>query len=316
MTAGPDDPAGSPPGRTADDERPPADVDVTADLVRALLTAQHPDLADLPLHHADGGWDNEMWRLGDDLAVRLPRRRMGAMAAEHEHRWVPELAPRLGLAVPVPVRIGTPNARYPYRWSVVRWVAGTPAWRQDAAGRTSWAPALADALADLHVPAPPEAPTSPFRGGPLAARDAVVRERLAAPGVPEPERLLALWADAVGAPVRSGPPVWVHGDPHPANLVVRDGLLVGLVDFSDLTAGDAATDLATAWLTFDSAGRAAFLARLQERGAVDAATWRRARGWAVALASMMGSQPPGVIHGIGRHALAELLPGSRTADDA
>lgn len=297
-----------------DDERPPPDVEITAPLVRGLLATQHPDLADLPLHHADGGWDNEMWRLGDDLAVRLPRRTFGATAAEHEQRWVPELARLLGLAVPLPVRVGRPAAGYPYPWTVVRWVAGTPAWQQAVPARADWAPQLADALADLHVPAPHDAPANPFRGGALTDRDDAVRERLAATG-PGSGRLLRHWADAVAAPTWSDPPVWIHGDPHPANLVVRGGRLAGLVDFSDLTAGDPATDLATAWLTFDAAGRAAFQARLQARGALDASTWRRARGWALSMASMMAARPPGgPIQGIGRHALATLLEESDGGD--
>lgn len=295
------------PSSAGDDDRPPPDVEITASLVRHLLATQHPDLADLPLRHADGGWDNEMWRLGDDLAVRLPRRTFGATAAEHEQHWVPELARRLSLAVPLPLRVGRPDADYPYPWTVVRWVAGTPAWQQAVPARSGWAPHLADALADLHVPAPPDAPVNPFRGGPLAGRDEAVRERLAAVGS-GPDRLLRQWADAVDAPTWGGPPLWIHGDPHPANLVVRGGVLAGLVDFSDLTAGDPATDLATAWLTFDAAGRAAFLARLQARGAVDPDTWRRARGWALSMASTMAARPPGgPIHGIGRHALAALV---------
>ena len=297
------------PAGDADDERPPADVEIGAGLVRRLLRTQHADLATLPLRRAGGGWDNEMWRLGDDLVVRLPRRSLGAAAAEHEQRWVPRLARLLDLELPVPVRTGRPDTGYPYPWTVVRWVDGVPAWQVPVPARTSWAPHLAEALAALHVAAPTDAPANPYRGGPLADRDAVVRDRVAAAGV---ERLLPLWEDAVAAPVWAGVPRWIHGDAHPANLVVRGGRLAGLVDFSDLTAGDPATDLATAWLTFDAAGRTAFHERLDAGGAVDADTWRRARGWAVAMATMMVTRPPGgPIHAIGSHALAELLEEAR-----
>lgn len=289
--------------------RPPADVVVTEELVRRLLVEQHPDLAHRTLVHADGGWDNEMYRLGDDLAVRLPRRQVAAPLAANEHRWLPELARLLPLRVPAPVRLGRPGAGYPYPWSVVPWLPGTPAWRQPVPDRTAWARDLADALADLRAPAPPGAPVNPFRSGVLADRDGVVRQRLAVPvaGVPDVARLAALWDDAVAAPAWPGPPSWVHGDPHPANLLIDEGVLTALADFGDLTAGDPATDVATAWLTFDAEGRAAFRARLAERGAVDEATWRRARGWALSMAlAMVRRTGDPAIGGIGRHTLGQL----------
>jgi aminoglycoside phosphotransferase (APT) family kinase protein len=52
-----------------------AEVEIDERLVRALLRAQHPDLADRPLRLGAEGWDNQLWRLGDDLAVRLRGRR-------------------------------------------------------------------------------------------------------------------------------------------------------------------------------------------------------------------------------------------------
>lgn len=296
--------------------RPAADVVITADLVRRLLAAQHPELARLPLAHADGGWDNEMYRLGEDLAVRLPRRQVAVALTANEHRWLPELAAMLRPRIPAPLRTGRPTADYPYPWGVVPWLPGRPAWREPVAQRTAWAAGLADALADLHVPAPEHAPVNPFRTGPLAGRDAAVRQRLLVPvpGLPDAGRLATVWEDALAAPPHAGPDTWVHGDPHPANLLVDTGLLSALVDFGDLTAGDPATDLATAWLTFDADGRAAFFARLTERGALDDATRRRARGWALSMGLAMvrrASDP--AIGGIGLHALGELLAEAPTA---
>ena len=49
-----------------------AENEITADLIRDLLRDQHPDLAGLPLTFGARGWGNQLWRLGDDLAVRLP----------------------------------------------------------------------------------------------------------------------------------------------------------------------------------------------------------------------------------------------------
>ncbi|MEK8174463.1 hypothetical protein NKH77_52015 [Streptomyces sp. M19] len=49
------------------------EVEITADLVRDLLREQHPDLAGLAIREVAGGWGNQMWRLGDELAVRMQR---------------------------------------------------------------------------------------------------------------------------------------------------------------------------------------------------------------------------------------------------
>ena len=89
-------------GRIHADER---EIDTT--LVLRLLRTQFPAWANLPLERVpSSGTDNAMFRLGDDMAVRLPRIHWAADAVEKEHRWLPALAPRLPLAVPVPSREG------------------------------------------------------------------------------------------------------------------------------------------------------------------------------------------------------------------
>ena len=298
--------------------KPPAEVDLTTGLVRALLEDQHPDLAARPVRLVTHGWDNATFRLGDDLAVRLPRREAAAHLVEHEQRWLPVLAALSRVPVPAPVRVGRPSERFRWSWSVVPWIEGEPAAAEPVPDRTRWAPDLAEALDALHVAAPAGAPVNPVRGGALAGRAAALRSRVDAGHLdhlgPDPRaRIDSIWRDAVTAPAWPGPPVWVHGDPHPANLVARDGRLAGLLDFGDVTAGDPACDLATAWLTFDRVGRAAFRDRADAladaRGPADPGRWRRARGWALVMASAMvahGDDDP-VIGTIGTHALAELL---------
>src|SRR5262249_10355534 len=106
---------------------PAAEFPIEPGLVRALLMDQHADLAALPLTLAGGGWDNTLYRLGDDLAVRPPRRAAAACLIEHEQRWLPELAPRLPLAIPVPLRVGRPGCGFPWSWSVIPWLTGQPA---------------------------------------------------------------------------------------------------------------------------------------------------------------------------------------------
>jgi aminoglycoside phosphotransferase (APT) family kinase protein len=269
-------------------DRPAAETRVTDDDLRALLREQHPDLADLAVGARVEGWDCVTIRLGPRLAVRLPRRSQVAPLVEREQVWLPRLAAGLPVAVPAPIRVGAPSPVFPWPWSVVPWFDGEPAAATPRASRAAWAGALADVAVALHRPADPGAPTNPVRGVPLARRDADVRGWIAAGRVPEGDRVLTLWEAASSAPRWSGRPVWVHGDLHPANLLVRAGRLVAVLDFVDLAAGDPATDVATAWLTFDAGGRRSFRQRLSEAGAVgDDATWARAHGWAIVLAAAM-----------------------------
>lgn len=287
--------------------RPAPEVDITAELVRSLLAAQHPDMAELPLGQPVEGWDNVTVPLGTDLAVRLPRRAQGVELIRHEQRWLPTLAAHCRVPVPTPVRVGAPTADYPWPWSVVPWFTGTIAAAQPVADRTAWAGELADALAGLHaLDAPAEAPVNPFRGGSLRDRESALLSRLDHLRV-DRDRVLAQWETAAAAPAWPHAPRWVHGDPHPANLLVRSGALVALLDFGDMTGGDPACDLATAWLTFDSVGRAAFQARTGDHG--DPALWTRAAGWALVMASAMcaHSEDDPVIGPIGHHALDQLL---------
>ena len=147
-----------------------AKLEITAEVVRDLLRDQHPDLADRPVTLGAKGWVNQLWRLGDDLAVRLPWATQSADALLlREHAWVPELAPRLPLAVPVPQRLGAPTERFPRPWIVTTWVQGEPADRAPATRAEAAADALAGFLSALHQPAPTGAPISlDGRGGPLA----------------------------------------------------------------------------------------------------------------------------------------------------
>ncbi|MDP9869608.1 MULTISPECIES: aminoglycoside phosphotransferase family protein [Streptosporangium] len=261
------------------------EIEISAELVRDLLRDQHPDLADRPVRLGARGWDNQLWRLGDDLAVRLPWATQDAdELLRKEHTWLPVLAPRLPLPIPVPQRLGEPSALFPHPWTVTTWVPGEPADRAPVARGAEAATALAAFLTALHRPAPEEVDTDGRgRGGPLAGSSEWVAQQLASATelglIPDPDAVRAVWDDAAAAPGWAGPALWLHGDLHPANVLTADGTICGVIDFGDLFAGDPAVDLAAAWtlLPDDTADRfhAAY------RPAPDAATLRRARGWAV-----------------------------------
>jgi aminoglycoside phosphotransferase (APT) family kinase protein len=248
------------------------------DLVRSLLARQHPDLAGLELRDVTGGWDNQLWRLGTDLAVRLPRTERAPALLRTEQRWLPVLAERLPLPTPVPVRTGRPSALFGHVWTIARWVDGEPADRAPIT-RADAALTLAGFLKALHQHAPADAPASPTRGIPLAGlRQGFGACMAVIAGDASADAARQAWEKAVAAPAWHGAPAWLHGDLHPANVVVRDGTLSGVIDFGDMCAGDPATDLSAAWLLLPAGAAARFF---DACGHADAATIARARGWAV-----------------------------------
>ncbi|MET8811190.1 aminoglycoside phosphotransferase family protein [Streptomyces sp. NPDC004549] len=258
-------------------------TDITEDLIRELLREQYPDLADRPLKLGALGWDNQVWRLGDDLAVRMPWATDSADALlRKEHAWLPGLAPRLPLPIPVPQRLGEPSERFPRPWLVTTWVPGEPADRAPATRPTEAAATLAAFLTALHRPAPDDAPSGRDRGGVLAdTADHLTRALASAVDlglVPDPDAVRAVWEDAAAAPVWTGPRLWLHGDLHPANVLTTDGTFCGVIDFGDLFAGDPAFDLAAAWILLPDTAVDLFHAAYPTP---DLATLRRARGWAV-----------------------------------
>src|SRR6266700_2016716 len=254
-------------------------MDVIEDeLVHALLRAQRPDLAHLPLRYAARGWDNELWRLGDELAVRVPRTERAPELLRMEHRVLPRIAPRLPLPVPTPLYLGEPSALFPQPWSVVAWVAGEPADRAEIGDEDS-AAVLAEFLRALHSEEPL---ISQGDGGPgCRIRHASCEfsdDLVELIGEDQVRRLEDIWRYGKEAPEWSGPPVLAHNDLHPANVVTKGGALCGVIDFGALAQGDPAMDLAAAWSLLPSGATSAFFAHY---GEVDPATMRRAHGWAV-----------------------------------
>lgn len=265
---------------------PKADVQLEPADVRSLLQEQHPDLATLPLTVLANGWDNLLLRLGDDLVVRLPRREAAAELVAHEQQWLPRLAAHLPLPVPVPLRVGRPSARYPWSWSITRYLPGEVAAADPPMDGHLAAQALGSFLAALHRPAPPDAPANPFRGVPLRQRHDSFQANLQHAGdAVDAARCGALWQAALAASPSQHQPVWLHGDLHPANVLVERGRVSAIIDFGDLTSGDPATDLAIAWMLLPERDRPTFWDSYGSHAfhPVDAALQVRAAGWALAL---------------------------------
>ena len=299
---------------------PDAEVEINARLVRILLVEQAPGLAGLDLRPVGAGWDNVMWRLGDRLAVRLPRRQSAAPLAAKEQQWMTEIGSGLPLAVPLPVFSGRPGCGYPWHWSVVKWLEGEPADRAVIESPTAAASALGEFLRALHRRAPTDAPVNEFRGVPLALRADTLEARLEAlEAHVDGPAIRRAWAAALEARAYQDPPVWLHGDLHPANMIVARGALAGVIDFGDLCAGDPATDIAALHMLIPSEAAPTFW---EAYGGWEEHLDRRAVGWALLFGLMLmeiGMQGPPSYTNVGRSTLDRAVGADAetffTADD-
>lgn len=262
---------------------PDAEVEVSSGLVQGLLSSQFPTLADLEISELTNGWDNVMFRLGDELCVRVPRREMSARLVEHEAQWLPVLAPQLPLPIPAPLHLGQPEGEFPWHWTIVPYFEGKAVGQTPFANSTAAARALGGFLGSLHTPAPPGAPDNPYRGGPLRDRDEITLRRMrVVDDLIDVDKVAAGWKQAMETPPWTGPPVWIHGDLHPLNLIQNNGELAAVIDFGDITAGDPATDFLAAWSLFDPEARAVFRnAAHSDLRPIDDDLWERGRGWAI-----------------------------------
>ena len=260
---------------------PAAEIDIDEALVRSLLEDQHTDLAGLPLKHIESGWDNATWKLGEDMAVRVPRRTIAHTLLSREQQWLPELARRLPLPVPAPLRLGLPTESYPWNWSILPWLRGRAI--DQSPLRDDQAEVLAGFLRALHKPAPDNAPVSEVRGVALSTRVEATgerMERLEATTNAITPRIKQLWEAALAAPMDMDP-TWLHGDLHARNVLAQDGKLTGVIDWGDMCAGDPACDLNSFWMLLpDQASREVARATY---GNISDATWARAQGWAILM---------------------------------
>jgi aminoglycoside phosphotransferase (APT) family kinase protein len=294
---------------TTMEERHPGRAGVGEALVSRLIEKQFPRWAGLSVTEvASAGTDNAIFRLGADLAVRLPRHRSAAESLTNEWQWLPRLAPSLPLAVPVPVGQGTAGNGFPFPWSVHQWLTG-----RDLADTSDID--LSDAAVRLgrfvRVLQQLDAASGPpsFRGHPIRAADAVVRARIrkiGAHGLFDVCAAIALWETILAAPDWAGAPVWIHADLYPTNLLATHGRLSAVIDFGGLGVGDPACDMLPAWALLDGQARASFRGEVN----VDDATWERGRGWALALgvgAVDVYQKSNPVLAAMGHRSIAEVL---------
>ncbi len=262
------------------------EFDIDAGLVRRLLAAQFPTWAPLPLELvASAGTDNALYRLGDDMVVRLPRRQRPADTLAKERTWLPRLAPLLPLSIPVPLGDGVPAEDYPFAWSVYRWLRGEDAIAAPLTDGRRLALDLASFLAALwnidSSDGPPPGEHNVWRGVPLATRDAPTRSAIdSLRAAIDVEPVTAAWEAALRSPEWKQPAVWIHGDLDSRNVLVEHGRLDAVIDWGCLGVGDPACDVMVAWKLLSADTRVVFRNALS----LDDSTWARACGWALSQA--------------------------------
>lgn len=288
------------------------EIETSVTLVRCLLAGQFPQWADLRVELVESyGTDHDIYRLGDHLAVRLPRIGWATGQAAKEAEWLPKLAPHLPLALPIPLAMGHPAEGYPFDWSVYEWLPGENAngtiddLDQAAVDLATFVKALrAIDTTGAHARAPRS------RGAPLVECDEQVRRSIAQLGTRiDTVAVLSAWEESLNAPTWDGAEVWVHGDLLPGNLLVVNGRLSAVIDFGGLNVGDPACDLQPAWNIFAGDSRVRYRAELE----VDDASWLRGRGWAlyqaVSALPYYWDTNPGMIRQAS-HVLAQVLADS------
>nr|WSY55098.1 aminoglycoside phosphotransferase family protein [Streptomyces sp. NBC_00886] len=286
------------------------ELDIDAKLVSRLVAEQFPQWAELPVTRvASAGTDNAMYRLGEDMVVRLPRLPGGARQIETEQRRLPRLAPHLPLAVPVPLAMGEPGQGYGLRWGVYGWLGGDNAYDSPLTELADAAVELGRFVAALRRVDAVGGPAS-FRGGPVGAQDADVRkaiEELGADGTHDATLATAAWEHVISLPQWKHAPVWLHGDLLPGNLLTEAGRLTAVIDFGGLGVGDPAADALPAWAVLSAETRG----RFREAAEFDDLVWARGRGWALCFGLTAehyyrGGRNP-VLAAVGHRAVKEVL---------
>ena len=262
---------------------------MTIDLraARRLIDVQFPEYAARQLTSVlSGGTDHTLFRLGEDLSVRFPKREDVASQVEKEQTWLPRLA-GLKVRIPRPVAHGAPGETFPYSWSIYDWCPGEALSIVGACDWSQLAIDLAEFLIQLRclpiTDAPLSGPQNHFRGVALMERNDLTRAAIRGISNECSETaLLACWQDALGAEPHVGAPTWLHGDLQGGNLLIEHGRLSAVIDFGLAGVGDPACDLMVVWSVLTQEARDPF----RERLGCDDASWARGRGWALSVATI------------------------------
>lgn len=257
-------------------------TEITVDLVKKLIDLQFPQWSDLSLTAVKNqGNDNRTFHLGSELLVRLPSAVGYAPQTAREQKWLPYLAKKLPLPIPMPVALGQPSEAFPFAWSINRYLEGESANVAEISDLAEFAHDLGTFLYQLQRIDAKDGPAANaencFRGANLLVYQEETHRALASLKSELPtDKLRQFWEEAI-INKWDQPNVWVHGDIAPGNLLVKDGKLSAVIDFGIMAVGDPACDLAMGWTFFDTETRKIFF----EASGADEAMIARGRGWAL-----------------------------------
>ena len=288
--------------------------DVQEQLVYRLLLEQFADLADLTIEKIEStGTDNNMYKLGDNKLVRLPKSPQAALGLAKELRWLPFFAQQLAfqfeltnflkldeytaeITIPKVWAQGKPTQKFPLLWAIYEWIPGYSAQGKAFKNPERAAVLLARFLLKLETIDSfqgPKAVCAGDRGVSLIMRNAETCAALKLLStqhecVFDIEKAAQIWQYAVKIPVHTGPSVWVHGDLHPGNVLVdQNNNVCAIIDWGLLAVGDPACDFMAAYTLFSTDARKIFCNYINEHIKPELGTeqvqylWNRAQGWAL-----------------------------------
>lgn len=262
------------------------EIDISAGLAGRLIAEQFPEWARLPIRPVtSAGTECVLYRLGDDLVIRLPRRPGDSLDELLTQAVLPRLAPFLPVPIPALIAAGRLTAEYPASWGVLRWLDGENPVEGHLSAPALLAADLADFLralwkVDLSKVGQADAPAA-YRGGSLTDQheftvDAIEQVR----GLIDADAARSIWDHAIGLPPWDGPDTWIHADMMPGNVLTRNGRLIAVIDFAAAGLGDPSQDLIVAWMLLPGHVRPAFRKAI----GVDDAAWLRGRARALSMA--------------------------------
>ena len=256
----------------------------TLDLARKLIEEQFPEYASLLVVDVEKqGHDNRTYRLGEHMLIRMPTTAHYAFKVPKEQELLPQLAKRLSVSIPVPIKMAKPSADFPYPFSIYKWLPGksinllTLTDQEKEQLAFDLAKFLKELQAIMDVKGPEPGQHNWWRGDHVGVYDKGAREQIAElSDVIDVTRALALW-DKACATRWNKRPVWIHGDFAIGNILMEGGKLSAVIDFGGPAIGDPACDLVIAWTYLSGKARKIFTSKME----MDPDTWLRARAWAL-----------------------------------
>jgi aminoglycoside phosphotransferase (APT) family kinase protein len=246
-----------------------------------LVRMHWPQMQGAPVRLLTEGWDNAIFRVGDDHVLRVPRRRLAIDLVRTEMQLLPLVSQRIPVAVPHPELVVDRDRDIGWPLLGCRFLPGCTA--DQAVPAAGSGAVLGACLARLHAIPPAEAaflPPDRLRRMDLPYRlqqlDTMLADACAAGRIADRAPWQTIIDDARALNAADAVPTCVvHGDLHIRNLLVdAAGLPTGILDWGDAHRGDPALDLSIAVGWLDAQERSAFVAAY---GSVDAAAWIRAR---------------------------------------